>query len=434
VDEWKVESEADVALYFPLSTFCFSLLPLHFLFSRIPMLYLILSTAFFIGGIGIIYWLHNQYHLDIAVEPTAPPDKAPLISFCVPARNEERNIRACVEGLLAQDYPNFEIIVLDDRSTDATPAILRQLALESGSSLPNLQEPAPALHVIHGSDLPAGWAGKPHALYQASAAARGEWLCFVDADTFLSPATLSSCYAKAIETKADMFTIMTFQILGSFWEKAVMPLVMTALSVGFSPRKVNDPARKDAIANGQFILIKRSVYDAIGGHERVKDNIVEDKAIAEQVKWNGYRLIVADGYLVARTRMYTSLPEMWEGWTKNIYLGLRDRSGLLWLGVFGAIIALLAALFVPIWPFLGINWYFGGGGGMAAAVLVESLIFWAYMVFARVRVARKMEISPWYAFSTPLGSAIFAAMMITSAFRVLAGKGVTWKGRSYASR
>jgi chlorobactene glucosyltransferase len=288
--------------------------------------------------------------------------------------------------------------------------------------------------VIHGSDLPAGWAGKPHALYQASAAARGEWLCFVDADTFLSPATLSSCYAKAIQTKADMFTIMTFQILGSFWEKAVMPLVMTALSVGFSPRKVNDPTRKDAIANGQFILIKRSVYDAIGGHERVKDNIVEDKAIAEQVKWNGYRLIVADGYLLARTRMYTSLPEMWEGWTKNIYLGLRDRSSLLWLGVFGAIIALLAALFVPVWPFLGINWYFNGGGGMAAAVLVESLIFWVYMVFARVRVARKMEISPWYAFSTPLGSAIFAAMMITSAFRVLTGKGVTWKGRSYASR
>ena len=111
-----------------------------------------------------------------------------------------------------------------------------------------------------------------------------------------------------------------------------MPIVMTALSVGFSPRKVNDPNTKDAIANGQFILIKRSVYDAIGGHERVKDQIVEDKAIAEQVKWNGYRLIVANGYTVARTRMYTSLPEMWEGWTKNIYLGLSDRPSLAMLG------------------------------------------------------------------------------------------------------
>lgn len=398
------------------------------------MPYFILSTAFFIAGIAIIYWLHNQYHLDIVVEPALPSENAPLISFCVPARNEQRNIRACVEGLLAQDYPNFEVIILDDRSTDATSEILRQLALESASLLANRKQQAALLHIISGSDLPAGWAGKPHALYQASAAARGEWLCFVDADTFLSPKTLSSCYAKAIETKADMFTIMTFQILGSFWEKAVMPLVMTALSVGFSPRKANDPTRKDAIANGQFILIKRSVYDAVGGHERVKDNIVEDKAIAEQVKWSGYRLIVADGYLLARTRMYTSLPEMWEGWTKNIYLGLRDRSGLLWLGVFGAMIALLAALFVPIWPFLGIKWYFNRGGWMAAAVIIESLVFWAYMVIARVRVARKMEISTWYAFTTPIGSAVFAAMMITSAFRVLAGKGVTWKGRSYASR
>lgn len=388
------------------------------------MIYFILSTLFYIAAIGIVYWLHNQYHLDIVVEPTPPiPGAAPLISFCVPARNEERNIRACVNALLAQDYPNFEVIVLDDRSADATAEILRQLTAQDDR-----------LHPISGSELPTGWAGKPHALYQASAAAHGAWLCFVDADTFLSPTTLSSCYAKAIETNADMFTIMTFQILGSFWEKTVMPLVMTALSVGFSPRKVNDPERKDAIANGQFILIKRSVYNAIGGHESVKDNIVEDKAISEQVKWNGYRLIVADGYAVARTRMYTSLPEMWEGWTKNIYLGLSDRAGLLWLGVFGAFVALLAALFLPVWPLLGIAWYVNGGGWMAITVVIESLLLWTYVIYVRARVARKMEISPWYAFTTPLGAAVFAAMMITSAFRVLTGKGVTWKGRSYRSK
>ena len=240
--------------------------------------------------------------------------------------------------------------------------------------------------------------------------------------------------AKAIETKADMFTIMTFQILGSFWEKVVMPLVMTALSVGFSPRKVNDPNRRDAIANGQFILIKRSVYDAIGGHESVKDQIVEDKAISEQVKWNGHRLIVADGHAVARTRMYTSLPEMWEGWTKNIYLGLRDQTGLLYLGVFGAIVALIAAFFLPIWPLLGLVWLLNGGGWMAGTVLLESLVFWGYLIAVRARVARSMDISPWYALTTPLGAAVFAAMMITSAFRVISGKGVSWKGRMYAPK
>ena len=398
------------------------------------MFHFFLSTAFFIGGIFVIYWLHNQYHLDIVVEPSLPPPNIPLISVCIPARNEERNIRACVEAALAQDYPNLDVIVLDDRSTDRTTDILRELIMESNSSLFEHQERAPGLHIINGSDLPSGWAGKPHALYQASAAARGEWLCFIDADTFLSTAALSSCYAKAIETKADMFTIMTFQIMGSFWEKVVMPLVMTALSVGFSPRKVNDPKRRDAIANGQFILIKRSVYDAIGGHESVKDQIVEDKAISEQVKWNGFRLIVADGQAVTRTRMYTSLPEMWEGWTKNIYLGLRDQKGLLYLGVFGATVALIAALFLPLWPLLGISWLLHGGGWMAAVVLTESLLFWGYLIAVRARIARAMEISAWYALTTPLGAAIFAAMMITSAFRVLSGKGVSWKGRLYTHK
>ena len=398
------------------------------------MLYLILSTAFFIGGIFVVFWLHNQYHLDIVVEPESTRTDTPMISVCIPARNEERNIRTCVGAALAQDYPNLEVIVLDDRSTDKTSEILHELIMKSGSSLPYLHKRVPALHIIDGSDLPEGWAGKPHALYQAAAAAHGDWLCFIDADTFLSPTALSSCLAKAIETKADMFTIMTFQIMGSFWEKVVMPLVMTALSVGFSPRKVNDPDRRDAIANGQFILIRRSVYEAIGGHKSVRDQIVEDKAISEQVTWNGHRLIVADGQAVAKTRMYTSLPEMWEGWTKNIYLGLRDQKGLLYLGVFGAAVALIAALFLPIWPLLGIAWLLNDGGWMAGIVLLESLVFWGYLIKTRARVARSMDISPWYALTTPLGAAVFAAMMITSAFRVISGKGVTWKGRLYAPK
>jgi len=387
------------------------------------MIYFYISTALFIGGIFIVYWLHNQYHLDIIVTPTSPPANAPLISVCIPARNEERNIRACVEAILGQHYPNFEIIVLEDRSTDATGDILASLAAQNDK-----------LKVINGSDLPKGWAGKPHALFQASAAARGDWLCFVDADTFLSSTTLSSCYAKAIETKADMFTIMTFQIMGSFWEKVVMPLVMTALSVGFSPRKVNDPNSKDAIANGQFILIKRSVYDAIGGHKSVKDQIVEDKAIAEQVKWNGYRLIVANGYSVAKTRMYTSLPEMWEGWTKNIYLGLSDRPSLMLLGAFGAFILLVAALVLPLWPLFGVYWYLHGGGWLALAVIAKSLILWTVIIYARARVALGMGISAWYAFTLPLGSAVFATMMFISAWKVISGKGVNWKGRIYTKK
>ena len=385
------------------------------------MPYLIISTVLFISALIIIYWIHNQYHLDIVVEPATPPvASAPLISICIPARNEENNIRHCVESALAQDYPNIEVIVLDDRSMDATLTQLREIASRNSRLLP-----------INGSELPEGWAGKPHALFQASAAAHGEWLCFVDADTFLAPQAISSCYAKAIETNADMFTTMNEQVMGTFWEKVVMPLVMTALSVGFSPRKVNDPGSHDAIANGQFIMIRRKVYDAIGGHEKVKDQIVEDKAISEQVKWNGHRLIVADGSKVIRTRMYTSLPSMWEGWTKNIYLGLSDHPAMLMLGAFGATVSVIAALFLPLWPLLGINWYINNGGWLAIAVIIQSLVVWIWLIYVRARVAMKMNISAWYALTTPLGAGVFAAMMLTSAWKVISGQGVTWRGRKY---
>ena len=384
------------------------------------MIYFVLSTVLFVAGLIIIYWLHNQYHLDIIVEPVESPSNAPMISVCIPARNEERNIRACVDAVLNQTYPNFEVIVLDDRSTDSTLEILRSIQNDK-------------LRIINGSDLPSGWAGKPHALYQAANACdeRSEWLCFVDADTFLAPEALASCYAKAVETNADLFTIMTFQITVTFWERVVLPLVMTALSVGFSPRKVNDPKRKDAIANGQFIFIKRSVYDAIGGHESVKDEIVEDKAISEKVKWSGYRLIVADGMKVARTRMYTSLAEMWEGWTKNIYLGLREQVGLMVLGAFGALVTVIAALVLPLWPLLGLIWFFHNGGWMAISIIIEAIILWGVLIYVRAMVAHNMNIPRWYALTTPLGAAIFAAMMFTSTWKVISGQGVTWRGRKY---
>jgi chlorobactene glucosyltransferase len=259
------------------------------------MTHFLISTSFFLLGLAIIYWLHTRYHLDIVVAPAPIPVSAPLISVCVPARNEERVIRRCVEAILSQNYPNFETLVVDDHSTDATAAILGELAHDH-----------PNLIVIPGTALPLGWAGKPFAIYQAATKSRGEWLCFVDADTFLAPEALTSCYVKALDMGADLFTIMTHQILDTFWEKVLMPLVMTALSVGFSPRRVNDPNYRDAVANGQFILINRNVYQIIGSHERIKDQIVEDKAIAELVKWSGFRLVIADGRKLARTRMYTS--------------------------------------------------------------------------------------------------------------------------------
>jgi chlorobactene glucosyltransferase len=380
---------------------------------------LLISTLALVLGILIITWIHNQYHLDVAVSPAPPPDDAPLISVIVPARNEARNIRRCVEALLAQTYPNYELIVLDDRSTDETPVILNELARSDSH-----------LRLLAGADLPAGWAGKPHALFQAAKAARGEWLCFVDADTFVSPEALASVFAKAQETGADLFTIMTDQEVRTFWERVVLPLVFTALSVGFSPRRVNDPKRKDAIANGQFIFIRRRVYEAVGGHQSLKNSIVEDKDLAILVKRAGYRLVVADGRQAATTRMYTSLPEMWEGWTKNIFLGLKGSAGMLLLGAFGAFVSLMAALALPLWLAVGLA--LGAAGSRFGWIVAgEAALLWGYLIFWRLLVLKGMRIPGWYALTVPLGAGIFAAMMFTSAWKVLSGRGVTWKGRRY---
>ena len=383
---------------------------------------LVLSTLACLTGIFIVTWLHSQHHMDVVVSPVPAPLTGPRISVIVPARNEERNIRRCVESLLAQTYPDFELIVLDDRSTDATPKILHAFA-----------SPDQRLTVLLGAELPPGWAGKPHAVFQAARAARGDWLCFVAADTFAGPQALASVYAGAQATRADLFTIMTGQEVPTFWERVILPVVFTALSVGFSPRRVNDPRRKDAIANGQFILIKRSVYDTVGGHAALKDSIVEDRDLAVLVKRAGYRLVIADGRQVAQTRMYTSLPEMWEGWTKNIFLGLSGSAGLLLLGALGAFLSLVAALALPLWLLAGLAWWAAAPASAAWLVPAEAALLWGWLVFWRVRVLRDMGIPAWYALTIPLGAGLFAAMLFASTWKVLSGQGVTWKGRRYAS-
>jgi chlorobactene glucosyltransferase len=376
-----------------------------------------------VAGIAITWLLHTRVGMQIVVEPITNQSVGsltvalPLISVIIPVRNEQRNIHRCIRALLDQTYPNYEIIAVDDRSTDETPLILSQLAQAN-----------PRLRIFNGTELPSGWAGKPHALVQGAADARGEWLCFMDADTFAGRALLASTYHRALISQADMFSILTDQELGSFWERVVLPLVFLGLSYGFPADRVNDPSKPDAIANGQFILIKRSIYDRVGGHSAVKDRIDEDKAIAVVIKQAGYRLVIADGRKVATTRMYTSLAEMWEGWTKNIYLGLRDRPGLL---LFGVLIGLVVSIVLPVWLVGGLAWLVYSGILAAWVVFLESIVLWGYLLWKRLQVCQAFGISGGYAFTFPLGALVFTSMMIASAYDVLSGRGVIWKGRRY---
>lgn len=386
------------------------------------MLWLILSALGLIAGLVFTWWLHRSRGLSIRVAGASAPllANAASIAVAVPARNEARNIGRCVAALLAQTYPNYSLTLVDDRSTGATPQILAGLA--------RLARPDPRLRVLPGEPLPPGWAGKPHALAQAVRGAQAEWLCFVDADTIARPHLLAAAYASAAAQGADMFSLLTRQRLGTFWEKAVMPLVFSALAVAFPPERVNDPRRPEALANGQFILIRRAVYDPLGRHAALRASITEDKDLAQRVKQAGYRLVLADGRGAAETRMYTSLAELWEGWTKNIYLGLRRRLGLLLLGL---ATGLGGALVLTGWPLAALVWLARGGGLPAAGATLEALVLWAYILQQRARVLRELDLSPGWGLTLPLGSLIFAGMMLASTARVLMGRGVTWKGRTY---
>jgi chlorobactene glucosyltransferase len=378
---------------------------------------LALLTLLFLASLASTYWFHNQWRLDVSVEPDPNLHQERLVSLIIPARNEARNIRRCVEALLAQSYSNIEVIVLDDRSEDDTPKILAELA-----------ENDHRLKLLQGKPLTPGWAGKPHALVQAAAAAQGDWLCFIDADTFAEPGLIEAALASALRHKADLFSIFTGQDLVTFWERVVMPLVFTSISVGYPPKRVNDPAKPDAIANGQFILIRREVYEAVNGHHAVWDQIIEDQALAAVVKDAGHRLVLADGRSYARTRMYTSLPEIWEGWTKNIYLGLADKLGLLISGGLGLF---LSTVLFFAWPVGALIWVLNGGGWQALLALVEALVFLAYLLNQRVLANRGLDVPGGYAVFLPLASALLGAMMWASTLKVLSGRGVTWKGRTY---
>jgi glycosyltransferase involved in cell wall biosynthesis len=231
-----------------------------------------------------------------------------LVSAIIPARNEEESIARAVESVAAQPEID-EVIVVDDGSTDGTARILAEL----GSRLPKVK-------VMQAGELPAGWIGKNHAVSVGAAAARGDWLLFTDADTFHLPGAMRRALADAVEHDAVLVSYSPEQEMETWWERALIPFVFCALANRYSYERVNDPKAPDAAANGQFLMIRRDVYDEIGGHRAVSDDMLEDVALAKTVKGEGRRIYFAGPVGVIRTRMYRSFRAMWAGWTKNLYL------------------------------------------------------------------------------------------------------------------
>jgi chlorobactene glucosyltransferase len=338
---------------------------------------------------------------------------APWISIVVPARNEERSIERCARSLLAQTVPNFELIVVDDQSTDRTREILDGIALEDNR-----------LRVVAGGPLPAGWIGKPWALHQGVAQARGAWLLFTDADSVHSPYSVTSALAFARAQCVDAVSVITRQELGTFAERAILPSVLGL--VFFSQgnfSQLNDPAQtRPALANGQYIFIARRAYDALGGHAALRDAMVEDVEFARRLKSDGrFRLLFAAGEDLARVRMYHSFGEIWNGFTKNIYYGPR---GNLWVLSGGAAFVALLSLGPPL---LALNALLRARPLEAVEALAVSAALMATggWAMASVRIDRR------YGWFLPLGTAVLAGITVNSTFAILSGRGVKWRGRRY---
>ncbi len=240
---------------------------------------------------------------------------ASSVTAIVPARNEEASIAACIASLAAQPQI-VEIIAVNDQSSDRTAEILRDLA----KNLPHLR-------VIDASAPPSDWVGKNHAVSLGAQQASSPWLLFTDADAVLLEGAIAKALALATEKDAALISFSPEQELQTWYEKVLIPFIYLRLAQRFSLDEVNDPSSKSAAANGQFLMITREAYDAVGGHDAIHNSVLEDVALARRVKSAGFRIWFASGFGIVRVRMYRSFSAMWEGWKKNLFQLMGGTSG-----------------------------------------------------------------------------------------------------------
>lgn len=349
-----------------------------------------------------------------------PPPEAPPVSVLIAAKDEEDNIETCARSMLAQDYPNFEVVVIDDRSRDATPEILRGLASQDKR-----------LKVVGVSHLRDGWFGKNNAMREGVERATGEWLCFSDADCRqTSTRTLSMAVRKALEDGIDLLSVLPVLEARSVWERVIQPVCGAIMVFWFPPERVNDPRSPVAYANGAFMLMRRAVYERIGGHEAVRARVNEDMHMARAAKAAGLRLLVVQNRDLYRTRMYESFPAIWRGWSRIFY------------GCFGTYpklaISFVQLLIASVFPWMSFFLAWGaialGEGGPAspwrpvawlatAVVLLQQSVLWRYY--------RISQASAWLAPTYVVGAVIGLGMLLNAMLKVNGRTTTTWRGTRY---
>jgi len=393
------------------------------------LLLIFLSFSLLSWILYIIRTIKNYKILPSLVnEEIKTDDKLPIVSVIIPTRNESKRITPCIESIKAQTYPNLEIIIVDD-SNDNTVDVINGIIKNDKR-----------FRIIKEEKLNGGWVGKPHAMQQGSREAKGEWLLFIDADTSHDRNIITSAVKHAQKKKLDMLSILSELVCKSFWEKIIQP-IPTGLLIFISPLgKVNDPKSKNAFALGPFILIKHTVFDKIGGYEKIRGKIADDVEMAKLLKESGYRIGLVKAYDMMKLRMYEKFKDIWEGWSKNIFLGLVQKREIQSKGKQLAV--LLIGLFVVfdmvVLPFFAIIlsllvlfllkisiWWF---------ILAFSLIVWLVSISVQSYVHSKYYIGkPVYSPLYFIGGIVTMGIFLNSAIKTLSGKGVKWKGRTYTA-
>ena len=351
--------------------------------------------------------------------------EAPLtpssVSVVIPARNERRNIARCVRSVMASDYPALEVFVVDDHSNDDTGAAA--LAAAQGDT---------RFRVLETPQLPPGWFGKQWACTMGAATARGELLLFLDADTHQAPDLISRAVNALRSRDAALLSVFGRQEMHGFWERVVQPEVFLMLLTRYGSTETVNRARnaEDVIANGQCLLVRRDVYDDLGGHAAVRDKVAEDLALAQRFFREGKTVAMVQGQGQLSTHMYASLSELVRGWGKNIAAaGVEAMPG----GSIGRRLFPVALVLAPLMGVIpAIVLGLALGGVLSSSWLVWSAICLTIGIVGRAVIYLSVGSPPvFYALLHPLGS---AATLYIAVRALVRGRRVEWKGREYIAR
>lgn len=345
------------------------------------------------------------------------PEKLPLISVLVPAHNEEKIIEFCIQSILDQDYENFELICIDDRSTDQTAVLVKKLF-----------EGRHNCRLLSIKKRQEGWTGKCHALNVGSKAAKGEWLAFIDADSSLHPRALTQCLNEALKRRINLITLTPKFILGTFWEKALQPTLASMAAILFPLSQVNDPESPVATANGMFFMISKMAYDRIGGHENVKGLAVEDIGIGKRIKAARLGILFANGQNILFTRMYSNCADVMKGWTRILSAAMNYRLSTvikyLPMHILVSLPCFVAALFLYVNPAVQIipnSWFF-----LPIACLLAMTIG-QFKFFDQLGLPRR------YSIYIVFGNLTLILVHLIMLKKILCKDALQWRGETYCT-